>query len=106
MYDEEVVERDPVSGIISNTLLKGGEHNHPRPNAARVDVSAFVQSATQAPRYTHDDTPSKTTQKRKRVSIQSSGDGSERLDATRVMEPEDSKRHGEQSQDHTDPTDH
>ncbi|WPT17672.1 WRKY transcription factor WRKY24 [Picochlorum sp. SENEW3] len=101
---KKVVERDPVSGIISNTLLKGGEHNHPRPNAARVDVSAFVQSATQAPRYTHDDTPSKPTQKRKRVSIQSSGDGSERLDATRVMEPEDSKRHGEQSQDHTDPT--
>ena len=101
---KKVVERDPVSGIISNTLLKGGEHNHPRPNAARVDVSAFVQSATQAPRYTQGDAPSRATQKRKRVSIQSSGDGSDRLDGTRLMEPEDSKRQGEQSQEHTDPT--
>lgn len=101
---KKVVERDPVSGIISNTLLKGGEHNHPRPNAARVDVSAFVQSATQAPRYAQGDAPSRATQKRKRVSIQSSGDGSDRLDGTRLMEPEDSKRQGEQSQEHTDPT--
>ncbi len=75
---KKVVERDPVSGIISNTLLKGGEHNHPRPNAARVDVSAFVQSATQAPRYAQGDAPSRATQKRKRVSIQSSGDGSDK----------------------------
>ena len=44
---KKIVERDPATGIISSTVLKGGEHNHPRPNMARVDVSAYVQSATQ-----------------------------------------------------------
>lgn len=44
---KKIVERDPYTGIISHTMLKGGEHNHPRPNIARVDVSAYVQNATQ-----------------------------------------------------------
>jgi hypothetical protein len=52
---KKIVERDPVSGIISHAVLKG-EHNHPRPNHARVDVSALVQSATGPGLSTGDDT--------------------------------------------------
>ncbi len=40
---KKILERDPVSGVVSHTALKG-EHNHPKPNNMRVDPSMFVPS--------------------------------------------------------------
>ncbi len=37
---KKIVERDPVSGIISHSMLKG-EHNHPMPNDARAELPPF-----------------------------------------------------------------
>jgi len=39
---KKIVERDPISGIISQSVIKGGDHTHPRPNIARVDASNSV----------------------------------------------------------------
>ena len=40
---KKIVERDPVSGIISHAVLKG-EHNHPMPKDTRADLPRFVMS--------------------------------------------------------------
>ena len=41
---KKVVERDPATGMIKHTVLKGS-HNHARPNDALVGVSAMVQES-------------------------------------------------------------
>lgn len=96
---KKIIERDPCTGIISHTILKGGEHNHQRPNLARVDVSAYVRNATQGSiDLLHYDTEGDErtyrnglrSQKRKRQSTQ--GSGEEDGDTTHVEDDTDSER--------------
>lgn len=92
---KKIVERDPRTGIISHTILKGGEHNHPRPNVARVDVSAYVQNATQGSfEYHYEDVGrvSKASKSNKRKRQPTQGSGEEDGDTTHVGDDTDSER--------------
>ena len=88
---KKIVERDPISGIISQSVVKGGNHTHPRPNAARTDVSNILLTQNGVDNSIRDDEAAGTRSKwRKSIDSEEHGTDSHKLDGTKLDRAESS----------------